>query len=64
MTHVSLFLCINTTMITGNSLSYEIKTFTGTSFESVMISITPNTDRTPLGMCAKALWFAGSFSEF
>lgn len=64
MAHVSLFLCINNTMIMGNSLSYEIKTFTETSFDSVMICITPNTGRTPLGMCAKALWFAGSFSEF
>jgi len=64
MAHVSLFLCINTTMIMGNSLSYEIKTFTGTSFDSMTICITPNTERTPLGMCAKALWFAGLFSEF
>lgn len=34
MAHVSLFLCINNTMIMGNSLSYEIKTFTETSFDS------------------------------
>lgn len=64
MAHVSLFLCINNTMIMGNSLPYEIKTFTGTSFNSAMICITPNTDRTPLWMRAKALWFAGSLSEF
>lgn len=51
------------TMIMGNSLSYEIRTFTGTSFDS-MICITPNTERTPLWMYAKSLCFAGSFCEF
>ena len=61
MVSVSLFLWINNTLIMGNSLSYEIKTFTGTSFDS-MVCIAPNTERTPLWMYAKALCFAGSLS--